>query len=577
MASIIAKIIGDGTSFDKTVSGVQGKVNTLKKAFGALSAFIGLGTLTSWAKELIKTADRLDDVSQKLGVSTDFLQEWNFMAERSGLAASTGEMALQRFVRRVGDAQKGVGEFLPVAKKYNIALFDSAGKARTAADVMDDFADVIAGLDNAAEKVSTTFKAVDSEGVPMVNTFNKGAAGMRAMREEAHELNRVISESTIKRLSLLQDKINDIVAGFKTLGTEVIGGIALELHTAKLALDAFLNRQEKLGEGFTRSSTTFTAALDAAENIYDAALKTNEALNRQLILKKILTDADVTRLLREQEIEATNLSINEILTENADTLRTKVLSTQENILRVQEKIAEQAAIVANEQTPSEGRLAAAKELTNLQRDLLALVLEEQKAAAAAAEEKLKAAEKMKAAKMEELELYFEILDAEMDGAREESKRAAELKAAKLEELGLYFDILDAQMDAAREEVKRTEELQKQGSELWKQFQTIKMQSAEWEKTGRFAVNFSEIASGTFGTTTQQVQAQRIQELDALVRRQILEGFTQENIDRTRASLNLAEEKFQNSTGIDPSENPFKSALKDAEDELKDINKKFSAL
>ena len=130
-ASINLKANDYATAKIKTVQrSLLGFGRTASTVMGSLTGFgsvAGVAGLTMLAKRAIDTGSRLDDVSKKLGIGTDFLQEFGFAAREVGVRTEAAEMGLQRFVRRVGEAQQGTGELLPVLKQYGIQLKNNDG------------------------------------------------------------------------------------------------------------------------------------------------------------------------------------------------------------------------------------------------------------------------------------------------------------------------------------------------------------------------------------------------------------------------------------------------------------------
>ena len=524
MASIVARILGDGKDFNKTVAGVQGKVKGLKKAFAAFSVVLGGARLISWANALVGIGSRLHNTASKLGIATDFLQEWNFMAQRAGLATTTGEMALQRFTRRVGDAQKGFGEFLPVAKLYNIALFDSAGKARSAEEVFLDLSDVISGMSNAGEKVSTTFKAMDSEGVGMVNTLDLGREGIEELRKQAHGLGQVMSEDAISRLNKYSDGISDIGGAAKVASGELLSmfGSGVEsgigfyidkvgaLHNKVADFDKFLRSSVGIGAaGGARDKT--------AEKHRVAGEELLAVIREQLEVESKLSDEELASLATKERILEANEKIRDMVAESADTMLAKSLPLAEKMLFLKRKHAEQAAIVADEEKPSEERLAAAKSMVDLMQKI--------------------------------------------------DQSSEDASAAKLAELNTYFDLLDASLDVAREEAARTAGLKAQRGELEGQVEAIKKQSAEWLKVGRFASTFQDFASGEVGFGSDQRLARRIQDRIERIRQIDARGGGKTSYRaRELRFLEQDENKMLLRTGVN-SLNPHKAALQASEQKL----------
>lgn len=229
MPSIVAKILGDATHFDKTVAGVNGKLKGLKKAIGFLGFGLSANAAKNFSLQLIRQGSHLTDVADKLGVTTKYLQEFNYAAQQEGVAATAAEMGLQRFTRRLAEARENTGELLKVIKKYNIELFNADGTARAAGGVMEDLSRIIQNTEDPAERLRIAFKAFDSEGAALVNVLRKGPEAMRAWIKEANNIGAVISDERLRQMDEYSDRIDKVTASLKGLATEFLG-IALDGH-----------------------------------------------------------------------------------------------------------------------------------------------------------------------------------------------------------------------------------------------------------------------------------------------------------------------------------------------------------
>ncbi len=552
MASIIAKFLGDGKDFNKTVAGVQGKMNGLKKVFGAFSALLGVGAIVRFTNEMLEMADRLDKTAKKLGVTTDFLQEWNFMAGRAGVAATTAEMALQRFTRRVGDAQKGFGEFLPVAREYNIQLFDSEGAARNAEEVFLDLADAVQGMSSAGEKVSVTFKAMDSEGVGMKNTLDLGSEGIKRMREEAHSLNNVMSDEAIERLSKYSDGVSDIQGASKVAGGEllsIIGGGVEDLGAFYLdQLKKFDSKVSELNSALEELVGIAPSDEDRAASMLAAADMLLEKKKEQVDVVKKLTDQEIAQANEERLILETNEKIKDILMQSADTLVDKILPAKEKLEKLERQIAEQAEIAADEGKTSEDRLAATKRIADLHSQILATNI-----------------------------------DLDKINLAEKAKKEVALK----KELAAAFDDIDQKSeDLADKEAKRTAELEKQKTalegqqtSLLEQLGTLQKQSADFVRVGQFRSSFQDIASGRIGGSLAQRDLEHVERKQQQAQQALFRFGEDSDQFRSASKFALkAQDSFEKNTGVKfQDDNPFKEALEKTEKAVESMDKKFDAL
>lgn len=236
----------------KTSSGMKANfksvANSLKKVKGnavaATAVIVGLttGAMANLAKQAIRTANDLGDIANKLGISSSALQEFQFAANQSGVAAETLNMGLQRFGRRAAEAANGTGEAKGALKELGVQLRDTGGNLRSTEDLFSDALNALSKVPNELERNRLAFKLFDSEGVALVNM----AGNFETLREEARSLGIVLGEDTIANADNLQDKLDTLSQITSTrLAPALIdlGGTALvEAAEAMAALAGWADR-----------------------------------------------------------------------------------------------------------------------------------------------------------------------------------------------------------------------------------------------------------------------------------------------------------------------------------------------
>jgi len=146
----------------------------------------------------LKYADAIGKTADKLGISVESLQKYRFAAQQTGVAQNALDMGLQRFSRRVGEAANGSGVLKDVFNDLGIALRDSNGRLRQTEDILNDYADAIAGAGSSQEKLLLAFKAFDSEGAALVNTVGKGSEAFKELQRQAVEAGVVLEGSLVR-------------------------------------------------------------------------------------------------------------------------------------------------------------------------------------------------------------------------------------------------------------------------------------------------------------------------------------------------------------------------------------------
>lgn len=115
--------------------------NMLATAGGAMIAVFSVGAMTSGIAGAIDYADKLNDLSNKLGVATDDLDAWGKAVKMSGGTAEGFEGSLSLISEDFAMiATKGTSRMLPFWKEMGIQLKDSHGKMREVMDVLPELA-----------------------------------------------------------------------------------------------------------------------------------------------------------------------------------------------------------------------------------------------------------------------------------------------------------------------------------------------------------------------------------------------------------------------------------------------------
>ncbi|MFX4223530.1 MAG: phage tail tape measure protein [Thalassobaculum sp.] len=223
------------TGFDRVGRGISGAT----KLLGLFGVALSAGALVGFTRQTVQAADALAKTADKLGVTIEALQEFRFAAERSGVEANTLDMAMQRFVRRLGEAQAGTGELLPVIKQYGIALRDANGQARSAEEVLTDYANAVAGAGSQQEKLRLAFKAFDSEGAALVNLLRRGATGIEELREQAREAGVVLGGELARQAEILNDRMAVLDKRMEVAATRVLLSLEPALSSGVGLFDRF--------------------------------------------------------------------------------------------------------------------------------------------------------------------------------------------------------------------------------------------------------------------------------------------------------------------------------------------------
>jgi len=210
-------------------------------------AFAAIKSLATTGDEVLKTATNF-------GITTDALQEWRFVAERSGVAQATLDKSFQAFTKRLSEARNGTGELFGLLKKVNPAFLEQILAIKNNEDAYAALIKGMSGLKSQQQQILLGDKAFSEAGRQLVKITAQGSKEIANLRKEAHKYGAVISGDVLRDSAKFKDEMTNIGSLFKavgfTLGTALIpelSGLLIEFREW-LLLSKQTGGQEKLKE-----------------------------------------------------------------------------------------------------------------------------------------------------------------------------------------------------------------------------------------------------------------------------------------------------------------------------------------
>ena len=214
---------------DRNSRKLNKSVQQLERGFARIrSVAVGMGSAIAAAfsvraaRQAIEFGDAIGKTADKLGITTTALQEYRAAAELSGVGTSALDMGLQRFTRRLGEAQQGTGVLVKVFEQYGIALSDANGNLKSAEVVLREYANVIGNTTNSSEQLALAFKAFDSEGAALVNMLRNGTEGLDELRKAAQDAGLILSDELVRKSEDLTNKIYLMTSAFRTFSASIL-------------------------------------------------------------------------------------------------------------------------------------------------------------------------------------------------------------------------------------------------------------------------------------------------------------------------------------------------------------------
>ena len=215
-----------GSSFTSFMgSAIQAGIGAIGAAVTAVTAATAtaVGTTVSASKALVESAkavseygDEIDKTSQKLGLSKQAYQEWDYVMHLAGTEMSSMTTGLKTLTNKLDDAKNGSEDAVAMFDKLGISIEDINSMSRE-----ELFAKTIAGFQGMADSTERAALANDlfgKSGQNLTPLFNQSAKETQALIKEAHEYGMIMSDDAVSASAAFQDsltKMENTIAGVK--------------------------------------------------------------------------------------------------------------------------------------------------------------------------------------------------------------------------------------------------------------------------------------------------------------------------------------------------------------------------
>lgn len=197
---------------DRAVTGVVMGAGRMAASIGKAGFVAAAAAATSFYLALNKIAGSADELakrSRRLQFPIEELQEWQFVAEQSGLSTELFDGSLEKFTKRIGEARSGTGAMVTLLKKQNPELLEQITQTENAAEALDIFIAAMRGTENQLDRTALATAAFGMKGARFLNITEQSAEAIEALRLEMRE-NGIITEEQAQHTEAYNDAMNSL-------------------------------------------------------------------------------------------------------------------------------------------------------------------------------------------------------------------------------------------------------------------------------------------------------------------------------------------------------------------------------
>jgi phage-related protein len=217
IANLMVKLGLNAKDFEKGVSSATKKSSKLKTGLmtvgkvaagvAAGAAAVGTGMFAA-ANKFASAADRVDKLSQRLGISRQAFQEWDFILSQSGVSIDSMQNGLRTLAKRMGEAANGTGKGAEAFARLGISVYDSNGALKSQEEVFEEVVRALQGMEEGIEKANIAQELFGRNGQELLPLLNAKGGTIDELKQKAHELGLVMSDEMIDAGVLFTDTMD---------------------------------------------------------------------------------------------------------------------------------------------------------------------------------------------------------------------------------------------------------------------------------------------------------------------------------------------------------------------------------
>ena len=235
-------------------------------------AAIGAGkAIWDSANNVAQFGDNIDKMSQKMGISAQAYQEWDFVMKHSG----TSMESLKASMKTLANAAERDNDAF---KELGISTKDIQQMSQE-----DLFSTVIAGLQEVEDTTQRTYLAGQLLGrgaTELGALLNMSAEETAAMKQEVHDLGGVLDDTAVKNAATFQDTLQNLTTAADGLKNSMVANLLPSLTTMMNGFTGLITgtdgAEKQISSGINSLIKNITTALpqvlEAVSSIVDGVV-----------------------------------------------------------------------------------------------------------------------------------------------------------------------------------------------------------------------------------------------------------------------------------------------------------------
>jgi hypothetical protein len=267
----LKKIQGNTDKLREKMSKLTGGLKKVGGALAAVGATVGVvgGAILRGANQVAEMGDRIDKMSQKIGMSRESFQEWDYILSQNGGNIDSLQMGFKTLTTQIGMAGKGTKESIAMFKQLGVSVKDNNGNLRKQDDVFNDTITALQKMGETTERDVIAQKLFGRSFIEVKPLLNQSAEAIDKLRKKANDMGLILSKEDVDNARDFKDTMDTFTRFFQAKFATVMMKLMPEFSKALEDIMAFGKENQEVFDSIgTAFSFIITKALPATIKLF---------------------------------------------------------------------------------------------------------------------------------------------------------------------------------------------------------------------------------------------------------------------------------------------------------------------
>lgn len=186
---------------------------------GGTAIVAATGALAGMANKASDSTDRIDKMSQKMGLSRDAFQEWDYVMSQNGVSIDSVGAGMKTLTNQFDDLGKGSKNATEAFGELGLKYEDLEGKSQE--EIFEMTIKGLQGMEDETKRAAIANDLLGRSGQELAPLLNAGAESTEELKKRAHELGMVLNDDAIDAGVKFQDTMDDLKRSFGAAVTQI--------------------------------------------------------------------------------------------------------------------------------------------------------------------------------------------------------------------------------------------------------------------------------------------------------------------------------------------------------------------